>query len=284
MLDQTLTLPDGRTVGFSDFGAADGVPVLWCHGGPGNRMQAAQAGAAGAALGLRVIGIDRPGYGLSTPRPGRTIADWVGDGLAVAEALGVDRFLTCGISTGGAYALALAAMAPDRVMGVVTGCAMTDMRHPPARASMPAVSTQGVWDAADRPAALAVAAETFGEQGEKMMGGVGVLPAADLAVLMDPANAPGAAETHAQSFAHGVQGYVDDRRADGPGWFSFDIGAVRCPVIIVHGESDTIVPVLAAHHTASLVAGAELRLFTPLGHFSVGPPVLDALAELAGRG
>ena len=72
-------------------------------------------------------------------------------------------------------------------------------------------------------------------------------------------------------------------RPDGVGWVSFDIARVKCPVIIVHGESDTIVPVIAARHTASLVPHGELRLFPPLGHFSVGEPVIAALAELARR-
>ena len=75
MIDQTLTLSDGRKVGFSDYGKAGGAPVIWCHGGPGSRLEGAAAGAAAQALGLRVIGIDRPGYGLSTVRPGRSIAD-----------------------------------------------------------------------------------------------------------------------------------------------------------------------------------------------------------------
>ena len=283
MLDQVLTLADGRTVGFSDYGQKDGAPVLWCHGGPGNRLPSAGAHEAAAARGLRIIGIDRPGYGLSSLRPGRTIADWVPDGLAVADHLGLDRVFTVGVSTGGAYALALAALAPERVRAVVTGCAMTDMRHPPARASMSGPTTLGVWDAPSREAAVAVAAEVFGEDGSKMMGGLSGLPAADLAVLTAPADPAAAARSQAANFVNGVQAYFDDRRADGPGWFSFDVGAVSCPVIIVHGESDTIVPVVAAHHTASLIPHAELRLFQPLGHFSVGPEVFNALGDLMAR-
>ncbi len=75
-----------------------------------------------------MIGIDRPGYGLSTPLPGRSIADWVPDGIAVADHLGIDRFVAVGVSTGGAYALALAALHPDRVLGVLACCALTDMQ------------------------------------------------------------------------------------------------------------------------------------------------------------
>src|SRR5215510_4581611 len=102
----TITVSGGRAVGFKDYGPEDGTPVLWCHGGPGSRMEPSMAAVEAAAAGFRVVGIDRPGYGLSTPLPGRSIADWVPDGIAVADHLGIDRFITVGVSTGGAYALA----------------------------------------------------------------------------------------------------------------------------------------------------------------------------------
>jgi pimeloyl-ACP methyl ester carboxylesterase len=81
-------------------------------------------------------------------------------------------------------------------------------------------------------------------------------------------------------FAHGVQGYVDDRIADGVGWGSFDVSRVRCPVVVLHGGSDPIVPVAHAHHTAALVPGAKLRVFDELGHFSIVAQIASAIAEL----
>jgi pimeloyl-ACP methyl ester carboxylesterase len=104
--------------------------VLWCHGGPGSRLEPAYLRREASEAGLRIIGIDRPGYGLPAPQPGRTIADWVTEALAVAGHLGIGQFAAVGISTGGAYALALAALAPERVLGVVACCSMTDMRWP----------------------------------------------------------------------------------------------------------------------------------------------------------
>ena len=68
--------------------------------------------------------------------PGRSIADWVPDGLAVADHLGIERFVAVGVSTGGAYSLALAANAPDRVLGVVACCALTDMRWAEGKAKI----------------------------------------------------------------------------------------------------------------------------------------------------
>src|SRR5258708_7816370 len=124
---------DGRSVGFAEFGAENGAAVLWCHGGPGSRLEPVHLDASAAAAGVRIVGVDRPGYGLSTPLPGRTVSGWASDALAVADHLGMSEFVTVGVSTGGAYALAVAALAPGRVRGVVACCSMTDMRWQPGR-------------------------------------------------------------------------------------------------------------------------------------------------------
>ena len=129
MEDQTIGLADGRTVGFADYGSPEATAVLWCHGGPGSRVEPAYLRAAGRRGGSSASSASTgPGHGLSTLQPGRTIAGWVPDALAVADHLGIGQFVAAGTSTGGAYALALAALAPERVEGVVACCSMTDMR------------------------------------------------------------------------------------------------------------------------------------------------------------
>src|SRR5262245_33860671 len=132
----TVTLADGRTVGYADYGPTDGHPVLNCHGGPGSRLEPKVGAPDAGAAGIRMIGIDRPGYGLSTPVPGRAIADWVPDALAVLDTLGIEQCVAMGVSTGASYALALAALAPERVSGVVLMCGITDMRWPEAHRLM----------------------------------------------------------------------------------------------------------------------------------------------------
>jgi len=100
-MNGTLRTNDGRTIGFADHGSPDHTPVLWCHGGPGNRLEPTFVADAAARAGIRLIGIDRPGYGRSTPQPGRTVGGWVPDAIAVLEHLGVDQFLVIGASTEG---------------------------------------------------------------------------------------------------------------------------------------------------------------------------------------
>jgi pimeloyl-ACP methyl ester carboxylesterase len=284
MSDGTIMSADGRTIGYAQYGDADGIGVLWSHGGPGSRLEPKGFGDAASAAGLRLIGIDRPGYGLSTPQPGRTIGGWVSDALAVADHLRLDRFYTVGVSTGGAYALAVAAAAPDRVIGTVACCAMTDMSNEAARATMLAGALD-LWNAPDRDGAIAAAIEQYGEDGSRMLSGPDdgepiVLAPADMAMLADPENLEEWLASIPAQFAHGVEGYTDDRLADGPGWGTFDVGSVACPVTVLHGAADTLVDPMQALHTAALIPHAELRIVDDLGHLSAAAEVVPVIVDM----
>lgn len=279
----TLTLADGRKIGFIDYGPSDGIPVVFCHGGPGCRILPESYTTAIAAAGFRIIGIDRPGYGLSTPNPGRSIADWVPDCLFLMDTLNIARFVAVGVSTGGAYALALASCEPERILAVVTCCALTDMSWQEGKSMMIGPLLSGIWSSANRDEALLLAIENMGTDGSKMYSNIGFgtqLPPADLALIQNPDFIANRLSTIPEMFAFSVQGYTDDRIADGVGWTSFDIGSVRCPVIVLHGEADSIVPCAHARYTAEITPGATLRLIPELGHFSIFMELLPSLQLL----
>ena len=268
MNEGTITMPDGRTVGFADYGTPDQTAVLWCHGGPGCRFEPEYMAADAARAGLRLVGIDRPGYGRSTPQPGRTIGGWVPDALAVADRLGIDRFVAVGCSTGGAYALALASSS-KRVIGAVACCAVTDMRWAEGKAMNQ--SCHPVWNAPSREAALAIATALFGEDGETAAAASSDdrFAETDKAMFADPEYDRYWNGMIPEMFAHGATGYADDRLADGRGWHDFDVTAITCPVVVLHGGSDGFIPVANAHHTAALVPGAALQIFDEHGHLSI---------------
>lgn len=278
MNEGTITMPDGRVAGFADYGTPGQTPVLWCHGGPGCRFEPGYAAAGAARAGLRLVGIDRPGYGQATPWPGRTIGGWVPDALAVADHLGIDKFVAVGVSTGGAYALALASRS-DRVLGAVACCAVTDMRWAAGKAMN--VSCHPVWNAPDREAALAVAVTLFGEDGSRMaVESRSDFAEADRALVTDPEYLRYWNGMVPEMFVHGVAGYTDDRLADGQGWHDFDVAAITCPVVVLHGGCDTLIPVANAHHTAAIVPGATLRVFDEHGHLSIVPEVVGAVDQM----
>lgn len=115
--DATITTPDGRRLAYTAWGVPDGKPVLFFHGMPGSRLWCPDEEAT-AAAGVRLIVPDRPGIGRSDPLEGRTLADWPKDVEALANALQMPRFAVVGVSAGGPYAAACAALAAERLSGV----------------------------------------------------------------------------------------------------------------------------------------------------------------------
>lgn len=116
-----MTLPDGRILGWTQSGDAHGAPLLWFHGSPGSRLDAAPGGPYSDALtaaGVRLICFDRPGYGLSSSHPSRTLLTTADDAAALADALDLHRFAIAGWSGGGPMALATAARLGSRATGV----------------------------------------------------------------------------------------------------------------------------------------------------------------------
>lgn len=99
--NQQVALPSGRKLGFAEYGAASGKPVLYFHGWPGSRVEPQAIESANDPMGVRIIAVDRPGYGLSEFQERRRILDWPQDIARLVEAVGVGRFAVMGVSGGG---------------------------------------------------------------------------------------------------------------------------------------------------------------------------------------
>ncbi|MES2489207.1 MAG: alpha/beta hydrolase [Pseudomonadota bacterium] len=112
---QFFPLSDGRKLSYRDFGPVDGKPFLYFHGGGSSAIEPAYARSYCYELGLRVIGIDRPGMGGSDQRSDYSIEGVANDALALAKHLQLKRFGSLGMSAGGPFALKIAELAPDRV-------------------------------------------------------------------------------------------------------------------------------------------------------------------------
>lgn len=118
-LEGTIAVRGDRRLGFASFGTPHGRPVFWLHGTPGARRQIpVEARTIAERHDLRIIGIDRPGIGSSTPHVYENVLDFAADLGMVADALGLDTFHVIGLSGGGPYTLASAVAMPDRVLGV----------------------------------------------------------------------------------------------------------------------------------------------------------------------
>ena len=125
-LEGTIAVGDDRQIGFAEFGDPQGRAVFWLHGTPGARRQIPmEARVYAEQRQIRLIGVDRPGIGSSTPYQYDTVFAFAEDLRTIADTLGIDRFEVIGLSGGGPYTLACAAAMPDRVVaaGVLGGVA-----------------------------------------------------------------------------------------------------------------------------------------------------------------
>src|SRR5512147_1031413 len=101
--NKTLTLKDGRTLGYAEFGEPTGTPVIGFHGMPGSRLMMQTLEKAAQINSVRLIAPDRPGYGLSQANPHGTLLGYVDDVVQLVDALQLDRFAVLGVSGGGPY-------------------------------------------------------------------------------------------------------------------------------------------------------------------------------------
>ena len=118
-LEGRISVRGDRRLGFASFGTPTGRPLFWLHGTPGARRQIpVEARLLAEKHDLRIIGIDRPGIGSSTPHVYENVLDFAADLEIVADTLGIEKFHVIGLSGGGPYTLAAAAAMPERVLGV----------------------------------------------------------------------------------------------------------------------------------------------------------------------
>ncbi|CAG9952997.1 unnamed protein product [Clonostachys rosea f. rosea IK726] len=114
--DHIYELPDGRKLGYADYGSPTGKPLLYFHGYPSCRLEASVADEMAKRHNIRLIAVDRPGFGLSTPQPNRRLMDWPADVRNIAEGLNIPQFAVMGCSGGGPFALACASSLPKSML------------------------------------------------------------------------------------------------------------------------------------------------------------------------
>jgi pimeloyl-ACP methyl ester carboxylesterase len=255
-----LPTPDGRTLHVYDTGGS-GLPVVWHHGTPNVGEPPEPLFPAAARLGVRWLAYDRPGYGGSSPRPGRDVASAAGDVAVLADALGVDRFAVMAHSGGVPHALACAALLPDRVTAAagVAGPAPFDADGLDWFAGMAAsqVASLGA-AAAGRAAKERYETEDGGHDPELVPADEAVL-AGDWGWLLDVIG---------PAVVAGPAARIDDDLAFVAPW-GFDPARVVAPVLLLHGGRDRVVPAAHSAWLARRCPTAELWLHPDDGHLSV---------------
>lgn len=267
MKDLRHRLADGRVLAYTDIGERGWLPVFFFHGAPMSRLHLVYLEPQFLGGKLRVVSPDRPAYGGSSPRPGRSMADWASDVAALADALGVERFLVAGHSSGGPYAVACAALLPDRVLGGMVLGGVTDMAWPGAWEGY-VESERQLMRLPDEEAVVAWCVERFGVDGSGFNEASDFeFPEPDNALFADEQAGPALTSTVTEAFRQGVAGYAQDVFVQGRPW-PFAPDRIVAPVHVVHGELDTLMPVAHSRHTSERIPGALLRVLPGHGHMT----------------
>ena len=275
MTESDLELRDGRTLHVydTDGGGADGrLAVFWHHGTPNLGAPPEPLFPAAAELGIRWVSYDRPGYGGSTPQPGRDLAAAAADVASIADALGIGQFAVMGHSGGGNHALACAALLPARVLGVVCVSGLAPL-HAEGLDWFAGMSAAGAADLRAATRGRAALEDHLASAGFDP----GQFTPADHAALAGAWSWLGAVA--GQALEGGLGGMVDDDLAYVAPW-GFDPGQVRSPALFLHGGQDRIAPRSHASWLARHTPSAELWLRPDDGHISVlhcGPAALGWL-------
>ena len=247
--DGRVVRPGGRVVGWTEWGAVDGAPVVFCTG-------AAMTSALGFGadvidgLGVRLICVDRAGLGRSAPDPDKSFASYAADVAAVLAALGLAPAPAVGFSQGAPFAVALAAAGVAPAIALVAGT--DELAHPQVRPRLPA-EVGGMIDAiaADRAGFEAAFAARVDADG--LWGLIVAMSAeVDRARYQEPGFAAAYRAALHDGFAQGPAGYVRDLTLASSRWPTApeDVGA---PVALWYGALDTS-PVHSPDHGATLAA------------------------------
>ncbi len=280
-----VATPDGRDLDVYVAGPADGEVLFFHSGTPSAPLVYKPMVEQMAARGLRYVAFGRPGYGSSTRRPGRSVADVVDDTQTVLDHLGAERAWIMGWSGGGPHALACAALMPERCRGVAT---IASVAPYPAEgldylAGMGEENVEEFTAALEGPEALLVFKERNWPIFRAVTGDEVAESFGDLIDEVDRASLTGdfaeyiAASTR-EALRESYWGWFDDDMAMIKPW-GFDVGAIRLPVHIWQGPHDRMVPYGHGEWLASHVGSAVPHLLDDQGHLSIAVAMFDRILD-----
>ncbi len=273
---RTIRLSDGRLLGYAEYGDLDGKPVFLFNGYPGTRFQAKLISDAALRVGVRLVGLDRPGMGLSDFQPGRQLLDWPDDVIELADALGIDRFSVIGISGGGPFSAACAFKIPDRLkaFGIIAGTPLMDQASEEITKSdsvmnfvaqrLPLLFKALLWLQFGRfrqdPAKLAAIIEKQAEY----------LPEPDKQLYTAPEIKQLFVEEAAEAFRQGAKGPAwEGKLLFGAPWGFLPEDISMENAYLWHGELDANVPVSTGRAMAVKIPNCKAKFYPHEAHLSL---------------
>ncbi len=290
-LEGSVAVRGRRRLGFAEFGSPHGAAIIWMHGTPGARRQIPlEARAYADREGLRIIGVDRPGIGSSTPHVYDSVFDWTHDLALLADTLGIGTMRVIGLSGGGPYALAAGAGLPDRVSGVAVIGGVAPTVGPDAIPGgavgvaahlAPFVARARVPIGVGLTAAIRVVKPLAG----RALDLYAVLqPEGDKRLLGRPEFKAMFLDDLLNGSRKQVTAPLSDLLLFSRDW-GFRLQDVKVPVLWFHGDADHIIPFGHGAHAVDLLPDATLTAMageSHLGGLGLAEDILSGLMALGG--
>jgi pimeloyl-ACP methyl ester carboxylesterase len=273
MSSNKVRLLDGRCLGFLACGDPAGKPIFYFHGFPGSRLEVQLADSAASRQNIHLIGVDRPGYGISDYKPERKIIDWPDDVTELADTLGINRFSVLGVSGGGPYAAACACKIPRRLISAGIVCGLGPIDAVGVTEEMLWYNRWGLRIAAHMPwliklimtpvalilrhhakTIVAFLSQTTKEPDKRE------LKRPDIMNIMSA--------SFRESMRSGAAGATRDAFLYANPW-GFDLRDIRLQVHLWHGEKDEIIPLAMAQYMAAKIPNCRAVFYKGEGHFSL---------------
>lgn len=283
--NQTITLMDGRTLGYAEYGDPAGIPVFHFHGSSSSRLEHPQDESVLSSKGIRFITVDRPGHGLSDFQPKRQLLDWPDDVIALADHLGIEKFAVSGWSFGGPNAIACAHKIPERLNAVAVISSFAPYNRPGALEGVSGFNKMSLRMARWMPFWLG--RQFMGMQGRAIRDDpeaaanqiLSTIPKTDQEILTDPQVKQMLLPSMSEAYRVG---------ADGPAWeaaimvrpWGFRLEDITIQVQIWHGEADVNNPLQFGEYLRDAIPNTQATFFPGEGHFFILKRWGEILAQL----
>ncbi len=292
-LEGTIVLSCGRSIGIAEYGSRDGRAILWFPGTPGGCRQIPPlARQIAVQRNVRLIALERPGIGSSTPHLYDSVLGWAEDVGEVADKLGVERMGLIGLSGGGAYVMACAYHLADRVVGgAVLGSVAPACGDdaPPGGALGLAYRGRFLIHNTYGMLARMLWATTYSLRpvaGQAFDLFVGTMVDGDREVMQRPEMKQMFVDDMLRAARPQIHSLLFDVVLFTKPW-GFSLRDIRVPIRFWHGDADNFVPLSHAEHQVALIPDAELRVRPREGHMGnldASEEILDTLLALWPRG
>lgn len=289
--EATIELADGRTLSYRCLGDPEGVPLFYFHGTPASRLEIREQDRLAQIDGLRLICPERPGYGLSTFQPNRTLLDWPSDVAALADHLELGPFAVGGLSGGGPHALVCGHALADRVTAVLLFASSAPTDFEGATTGMSFGNRLGLllqrWLPPLYRGVIRSNVRMFEKDPERFLEAfVKQLPAPDQALVEDGATRQHFLRDLQEAYRQGSQGHeLDGALVLTSRHWGFELSQVEAPVYLWYGLADTLVTENMARYLEAELPSCRARYLEGIGHLVTDEPaVVNDVAELLSSG